>query len=74
MRQVYLQSLAKVRNQRVELFLGNHCDNNDTLGRHAQQLAAPYGPNPFLDDTLWRRYLDRKRDDLLAFMADPDNI
>jgi len=72
-RTVYLNSLAKVRDQKVEIFLGNHCVNNDTLGRRERQLADPEGPNPFIDETLWGCYLDQKRDELLAFMADPAN-
>ena len=48
-RQVYLDSLAKVRNEKVEVFLGNHCINNDTLGRRQKQLDNPDGPNPFVD-------------------------
>lgn len=72
-RQTYLDSLAKVRDQRVEVFLGNHCINNDTLGRREKQLAAPDGPNPFVDGKAWGAYLDQKRDELLAFMADPKN-
>ena len=72
-REIYLESLAKVRNERVEVFLGNHCINNDTLGRRAKQLADPEGPNPFLDDEVWGKYLDQKRDDLRALMADPKN-
>lgn len=72
-RKVYLNSLAKVRDQKVELFLANHCVNNQTLERHQYQLEHPDVPNPFLDDTLWGRYLDQKRDELLAFMADPAN-
>ena len=73
MREIYLQSLAGVRNEKVELFLGNHCDNNDTLGCRRKQIENPDGPNPFLDSGAWARYLDRKREELLAFMADPDN-
>lgn len=73
MRQTYLDSLAKVRNEKVEIFLGNHCINNDTLGKHKQQLENPDGPNPFIDPELWGKYLDMKRDDLLKFMADPKN-
>jgi len=72
-RQTYLDSLAKVRGQKVEVFLGNHCINNDTLGRREKQLADPTGPNPFVDDRAWAAYLDEKRDALLAFMADPAN-
>lgn len=72
-RQVYLDSLSKVRDERVEVFLGNHCINNDTLGRRKKQQADPDGPNPFVDDKVWGAYLDEKRDALLAFMADPSN-
>ena len=70
---MYLDSLAKVRNEKVEVFLGNHCINNDTLGRRQKQLDNPDGPNPFVDETVWGAYLDEKRDALLAFMADPNN-
>ena len=72
-RDIYLESLAKVRGQKVVLFLGNHCINNDTLGRRRKQIENPEGPNPFLDSELWGKYLDQKRDDLKAFMADPKN-
>ncbi len=72
-RRTYLDSLAKVREQRVEVFLGNHCVNNDTLGRLRRRQADPDGPNPFVDGEAWGAYLDRKRDELLAFMADPGN-
>lgn len=72
-RQIYLESLAKVRDEKVEIFLGNHTNNNDTVGRMKKLLANPEGENPFVDDTLWKAYLDQKRDDLLKFMADPRN-
>ncbi|MBO6048779.1 MAG: MBL fold metallo-hydrolase, partial [Spirochaetales bacterium] len=64
MRDVYLKSLAKVRNQKVDLFLGNHCVNNDTLGK-AKLLESGCKDNPFINDKLWGEYLDLKRDQLL---------
>ncbi len=73
MRQTYLNSLAKVRNEKVEIFLGNHPINNDTLGRRKIQMENPDGPNPFVDSEIWGKYLDQKRDELLKFMADPRN-
>lgn len=73
MRQTYLKSLAKVRQEHVDIFLGNHCINNNTLERRQQQIAHPNDPNPFIDTSLWGRYLDQKRDELLAFMDDPAN-
>ena len=72
-RQIYLDSLARTRDEKVELFLGNHTINNDTMARRQRQLENPDGPNPFLDSEAWAKYMDKKRDDLLAFMADPKN-
>ena len=71
MRRIYLESLAKVRDQKVDIMLGNHCENNDTLGRHRLQLLHPDGPNPFIDPEQWGKYLDEKRKGCLALMADP---
>lgn len=70
MRNVYLNSIKKVRNQKVELFLANHCINNDTLGR-MEQLKKDPSHNPFINDKLWGEYLDFKYNDLLKLMADP---
>lgn len=72
-RQTYLESLSKVRGQKVDIFLGNHCINNQTLERRQRQLDDPAGPNPFVDPAAWGEYLDQKRDELTAFMADPAN-
>ena len=70
MRKTYLKSLDKVRNQHVDLFLGNHCVNNDTLGR-ARRLKDG-DRDAFIDDRAWGEYLDSKRDALLELMADPN--
>lgn len=69
-RQVYLRSLEKVRSEHVDIMLGNHCINNDTLLRRQKQLEDPRGPNPFVDTEQWGRYLDRKRAELLEWMKD----
>ena len=72
-RQSYLASLAKVRDEKVDVFLGNHCANNDTVGLRQRQLENPGGPNPFVDPDAWGRYLDSRREAFLAFLADPAN-
>ena len=72
-RQSYLASLAKVRDEKVDVFLGNHCANNDTVGLRQKQLENPGGPNPFVDPAAWSRYLDSRREAFLAFLADPAN-
>lgn len=72
MRQVYLDSLEKVRNEKVDIFLGNHTINNKVLEKHKRSLSSP-DENPFIDPQEWKAYLDDRRDALLAFMADPKN-
>ena len=62
-----------MRNEKVEIFLGNHCINNDTLGAVEARVGRPGGPNPFIDTEVWGKYLDEKRDALLEFMKDPKN-
>lgn len=71
-RQIYLDSLAKVRGEHVDVFMGNHPVNNDMLRKYEEMSANP-GTNPFVDDTAWGKYLDQKRAELLAFMEDPKN-
>ncbi len=68
MREVYLESLAKVRDREVDIFLGNHASNNRTLEKRAYQLEHPEAENPFIDPAEWGRFLDSRRDDLLALM------
>lgn len=64
-RRDYIASLEKVRDERVELFLGNHTANNNLLEK-AALLKEGKGPNPFLDDTCWRAYMDDRRAACLA--------
>ena len=70
MRERYLASLAKVRNQPVDIFMPNHTNNVNLLEKREALLADPTH-NPFVDETAWGRYLDEKRNALVAFMNDP---
>lgn len=73
MRKIYLESIKKVRDEKVEIFMANHTNNNDLLSRRRYMLDHP-GENPFVDDKLWKNYLDMKYDDLLKLMEDPAQI
>ncbi len=72
-REVFLNSLSKVRDQKVELFLGNHCGNNNVLER-AERLRRGCAENPFLDDNAWIRFLDSKRDDMLKLISESTDL
>ncbi|MCD8220841.1 MAG: MBL fold metallo-hydrolase [Clostridiales bacterium] len=70
MREVYLRSIQKVRDQKVDIFMPNHTNNVDLLNKRQYMLDHP-GENPFVDDQAWKNYLDMKYADLLKLMADP---
>jgi len=72
-RQTYLDSLAKVRHEHVDVFMGNHPVNNNVLQKYEEYIADPQH-NPFVDETAWGKYLDQKREELLEFMKDPKNL
>lgn len=71
MRQKYLASLQKVRNEHVDIFMANHTVNIDLLNKREALLTGIKG-NPFIDSTAWANYLDFKRDGLLKLMDDPN--
>ena len=73
MRKIYLESIKKVRDEKVEIFMANHTNNNDLLNRRQYMLDHP-GEKPFVDDTLWKNYLDMKYNDLLKLMEDPAQV
>lgn len=73
MRQTYLDSLKKVRDQPVDVFMGNHTNNNKLVEKRLYMQEHP-GENPFIDNKAWASYLDEKRDSLLSFMKDPANL
>jgi len=55
-REAYRASLNRLRNEKVDVFLGNHTWNNNTF-YHGKRLLEE-GVNDFLDPTLWGRFLD----------------
>lgn len=67
MRKAYLDSIDKVRNEKVDIFLGNHPINNHTLEKMACMQEHPE-KNPFISPGEWAAYLDEKKEGLLAIM------
>ena len=52
----FLNSLAKVRDEKVDILIGNHPGDADTAGKHQRMKDGE--ENPFLDPTAWHRRLD----------------
>lgn len=57
MRETFLESLQKVRERPVDVVLGNHPRQNETLKKREQQLADPK-TNPFVDPGEWKRFIN----------------
>jgi glycerophosphoryl diester phosphodiesterase len=63
----YLQSLARLRKEPVDIFLGNHSWNNKTPEKY--QLSLTSQENPFIDSTGWGEFLDSCEKQLMDTMA-----
>ena len=61
-REAYFASLDRLMQEKVDIFLGNHTWNNDTLGKYEHLLET--GENSFVDPTLWTRCLENRRERL----------
>ncbi len=57
-REDFLSGLDRVRNRHVDIFIGNHVGNNDTLGK-AKRITPDF--NPYIDPTEWARFIDEKK-------------
>ena len=67
LQQDMLNSLEKVRGEKVDIHLGNHPANNHTLERRARQLAGD--PDAWFDPASWNRLLDETRVKFLKMFA-----
>ncbi len=55
-RKGYLESLNKLRERKVDVFIGNHVWNNDTERKAI--LLKETGENQFIDKNIWGEFLD----------------
>ena len=51
----YMRSLKRLREHHVDIFIGAHPGQNDTLGKRERMTETE---NPFIDPTAWPAYLD----------------
>lgn len=65
-RGLYLKSVARLKQEHVDIFLGNHAWNNQT--REKYEIMCAGGPNPFIDDSQWIPYLEKCERGALAVL------
>ncbi|MBR6728968.1 MAG: MBL fold metallo-hydrolase [Clostridia bacterium] len=51
----FLEGIKKLKQIKVDVFLGNHVENNDTLGKQKRKLTEK--ENPFIDPEGWIQFL-----------------
>ncbi len=66
-RQQFLAGLARLKKIHVDVFLGNHCWNNDTLGKYEKSLTQK--ENPFIDPEGWLAFLRDCEGEIKEMMA-----
>ncbi|MDR2613740.1 MAG: hypothetical protein LBC91_00190 [Candidatus Accumulibacter sp.] len=54
----FVAGLAKVRDEKVDIVLGNHSAQNDTLGKLERWRKEGSESNPFVDPGEWMRLID----------------
>ncbi len=67
-RDAYLDSIKRLREERVDVFIGNHTWNNDTYGKSLKLLDG--GENDFIDGKIWLEFLDNYEKRLLNIIAE----
>ena len=56
-RGLYFKSVDRLKQEHVDVFLGNHTWNNHTKEKYERMLTS--AENPFIDDTEWLAFLER---------------
>ena len=71
-RKLYVESIQRLRSERVDVVLGNHPQQNNTFEKHEWRISHPDCPNPFIDPTEWQRFLDGLLVNFNRMVADGD--
>jgi metallo-beta-lactamase class B len=72
MRNAYLQSIDKVIDEPVDIFIANHTDNGDYMDK-IKALHSDAESTAFIDPMCWKKYLTEKKTALKQFMENVEN-
>ncbi len=57
-REKFVPAIDALMEEKVEIFIGNHVGNNDTVGKGARITETE---NPFIDSTAWKTFLESRK-------------
>lgn len=69
----YLKSIDSVINEHVDIFLGNHTENNKFFEK-LDILNKTGGNECFIDENEWRTYLNSKKEELKVFISNQNKV
>lgn len=72
-RDVHLKSLEKVRNEHVDIVLGNHTGQNHTSEKYKEMCDHPTGENPFIKPHEWNEFIDFAENLYNRMLRDEEN-
>ena len=72
-RDVHLKSLEKVRNEHVDIVLGNHTGQNHTSEKYKEMCDHPAGENPFIKPQEWNEFIDFAENLYNRMLRDEEN-
>ena len=70
--EIMLNTIEKLRGERVDIHLGNHPGNNSTFDKRERQLSE--GGNPFIDSESWNTFLDKLEKTTKKIAEDNENL
>ena len=64
----FFASVQRLKQEHVDIFLGNHCHNNHTLQKYEKSLTSE--ENPFIDPEGWQTFLQKRETELEAVLEE----
>jgi len=64
----FFASLQRLKQEHVDIFLGNHCWNNHTREKYEASLTST--ENPFIDPEGWQAFLQQREQELEAILEE----
>lgn len=71
LRQQFVDGVNKIMDRDVDIFIGNHCWNNDTKGKYERLQKGE--KDAFVDKTEWKRFLTGCRDYIIKMVEEERN-
>ena len=66
----YLDAAERLKDEPVEVLVGNHLGNYDALGKVRRRQENPDGPNPFVVPGEWKRFLTQRAEMVRELMRE----